>query len=96
MSALDKITPMFLANAAFCIENGSEVKPETRESIIDTLIKASEELSQANDAKCDPTPSITYEMMAEKLSNDGYSRQAEHIRMIIKNQRAASAPRENT
>ncbi len=51
MTALEKITPMFLANAAFCIENGSDVKPETRESIIDTLIKASEELSQANGAK---------------------------------------------
>ncbi len=44
-------------------------------------------------ATLDASPSVTYEMMADKLSADGYSRQAESIRMIIENERAVIAPR---
>ena len=36
------LTPMFLANAAFCIEHWNDIAPDKRQSMIDKLLQASE------------------------------------------------------
>lgn len=48
--AIAGVTPMLLANAAFCIENWHEVPAEKRQSIIDKLLKASHAALPASDA----------------------------------------------